>query len=232
MLGGVAAGWLRAALAYYGHLKLPWLPFSPPQPGQCSQGRDQAGGGHGISQPEVAVVGSVLSQLLGTNTQHIPRGAQSPNPGRSQSSPCLLLLHILAAHSCPPLAPSPHLPPSSPSQEGTSIPGKAAGGAAEMLFHSCSCRNLRPPQQQQHHSRGWETGAALCKRGEGTLVQEAPCASPGHLSRAQEQVPAPLTPQGHGGLWWLHCDTLNAPGAAKPVTRAGTDTGAENRLKH
>lgn len=47
------------------------------------------------------------------------------------------------------------------------------------------------------------------ENGKGKFVQEAPCASPGHLSRAQEQVPSPLAPQdspGAWGLWWLHCD--------------------------
>lgn len=121
VLGGVAAGWLRAALAYYGHLKLPWLPFSPPQPGQCSQGRDQAGGGHGISQPEVAVVGSVLSQLLGTNTQHIPCGAAAcssvPQPRQAPEQP---LPSAVAHPGCPQL-PTFGSFPSPPSQ--LSIPG-------------------------------------------------------------------------------------------------------------
>lgn len=127
-----------------GHLMLPWLPFPAPQPGQRSQGHDQAGVSHSISQPLVGWCGQQWGQCC-ASSHHSPGGsastqlsAQSQAGSRAASALCCCpdgscgtsgLPTALTFGSFPPLH---HFPPSSPSQEETSIPGKAFG---------CSWRN-------------------------------------------------------------------------------------------
>lgn len=123
------------------------------------------------------------------------------------------------------------------------------------LFYSCSYNTVslwpRTVAPQQSWEEGWLLTLWQKKKGRESLCRtsQAPCASPGHHSRAKESVPPLLVPTGHprgSGSPVAACAsgctatcgtiTLNAVGASDPSPGHGRGQGltagaAENRLK-
>lgn len=214
-----------------------------------------------------------LCWLLGTDTHCFPARAAlfawCKNTSRPQNSPWLFLLlpsqqpwHILAAQ-CWPFAPSPCL--RCPCSQQDPVPG---GGPPPLpctrmqleeylkcLFYSCSYNTVslwpRTVAPQQSWEEGWLLTLWQKKKGRESLCRtsQAPCASPGHHSRAKESVPPLLVPTGHprgSGSPVAACAsgctatcgtiTLNTVGASDPSPGHGRGQGltagaAENRLK-
>lgn len=189
--------WLQSGLvplAYYGHLLLPWLPFPP----HHSLGRAPKA----VTRLELAVaflshrgllMWSVLCQLLGTDTHH--------SPGGSCGMSWLPTALTFGSFPSPLSHPSQH-----PSHEGTPIPGKAYGCSwrSSCCFKTAPVSSALPKASSSAPEGGREVLPGAKEHG--NICAEAPCASPGHLSRAQEH--------GGSGGCTVTCGTLNAPGAA------------------
>lgn len=208
MLGGVAAGWLRVCGLLW-TLMLPWLPFHHSL-GSAPKALYQAAVGHGqfLLVWSVWSAGrSVLCQLLGTDTHHCPGGAASTQlSAQTQAAPrAAPAFCCCPAGSCGtswlPTAPtfvSFPSPPSHPSQHP--IPGgnlRTREGIRMQLEEQLKC------WKKLSSAAEGGRGVLPCAKatGRGTFVQEAPCASPGHLSRARSRSLAPQASPGPWGLW-------------------------------